>query len=109
MVVTTTTTTPSTASDDETLHSNDQHPSPSTSHSTSHSLPKRPWRLYITPYSDILAHQYPGKGTEDSPYLVDWLEDDPENPLKWGQKYKWFVTMTVAISTLAVAMASSTL
>jgi hypothetical protein len=108
MVVTNTnTTTPSTASDDDTLHSQDHHPSPSTS--TSHSLPKRPWRRYITPYSDILAHHYPGKGTEDSPYLVDWLEDDAENPLTWGQKYKWFVTVTVAISTLAVAMASSTL
>lgn len=26
---------------------------------------------------------YDGEGTEESPYIVDWAEDDPENPMRW--------------------------
>ena len=40
---------------------------------------------------------------------VSWLDKDPENPQTYAQNYKWTVTMTVAISTLAVALASSAL
>lgn len=72
-------------------------------------LARTPWRRFVTSGDAVLNHSYSGKGTEEEPYVVDWLEDDPENPMTWGQKYKWFVTMTVAIATLAVAMASSTL
>jgi hypothetical protein len=72
-------------------------------------LTKRPWRLKITPAEHIINAPYQGKGTEDEPYVIDWLEKDPENPMTWSGGYKWTVTMTVAIATLAVAMASSTL
>ena len=72
-------------------------------------LTKRPWRLKITPAEAIINAEYPGKGTEEEPYIVDWLKEDPENPMTWSGGYKWMVTMTVAVATLAVAMASSTL
>jgi hypothetical protein len=72
-------------------------------------LPKRPWRLQVTPAEHILDAEYEGKGTEEQPYVVDWLKEDPENPMTWSEGYKWAVTMTVAVATLAVAMASSTL
>jgi hypothetical protein len=72
-------------------------------------LRKRPWRRYVTPGERILSEHYPGKGTDDEPFVVDWLPDDPENPMTWKQSYKWTVTMAVAVATLAVAMASSTL
>ena len=72
-------------------------------------LRKRPWRLSVTPGDRIMNENYPGKGTDDEPYVVDWLAEDAENPMTWGQGYKWIVTMTVAVATLAVAMASSTL
>ncbi len=83
-------------------------------------LKVRPWRRHVTPWSHIVNHRYEGEGTEDKPYIVDWISSndaakegepngDPENPMTWAESYKWFVTMSVAIATLAVAMASSTL
>jgi len=76
-------------------------------------LRKRPWRRYVTPWQRILTHTYHGEGTENEPYVVDWIDGerggDPENPMTWGAAYKWRVTMAVAVATLAVAMASSTL
>ena len=75
-------------------------------------LKRRPWRRYVTRWSDIAEHKYPGSGTDEDPYLVDWMGEgssDPENPMGWKPTYKWFVTMVAAITTLAVAMASSTL
>ena len=33
--------------------------------------------------------EYPGQGTEDQPFLIDWLNDgDPENPMTWKNTYK---------------------
>lgn len=72
-------------------------------------LRKRPWRRYTTPWDDIVGKTYPGEGTEEKPYLVDWLEGDAENPMTWKQHYKWFVVIINAVATLAVSMASSTL
>lgn len=73
-------------------------------------LRKRPWRLYVTPWRDIRDHHYQGEGTVEKPYVVDWLPGgDAENPMTWAPMYKWSVVLTVAVSTLAVAMASSTL
>ncbi len=72
-------------------------------------LKKRPWRRFVTAGDQIIGHKYPGRGSVDDPFVVDWLPDDPEDPMGWHQGYKWAVTMTVAVATLAVAMASSTL
>jgi len=88
--------------------SNPQHPNEKAK-STDLSLKKRPWRRHITPWHQIADNDYSGKGTEDDPYVVDWLSEDAENPMTWKQGYKWLITLSVAISTLAVAMASSTL
>jgi len=86
-------------SDTPTLHDN-----------TDHSLKKRPWRRYVTPWEQIRDHKYEGEGTDEKPFIVDWIpEGDAENPMTWGKTYKWSVIMLVAVSTLAVAMASSTL
>jgi hypothetical protein len=74
-----------------------------------HTLRKRPWRRYVTPWTEITSHPYPGSGTVEDPYLVDWLPADHENPMTWKPKYKWFVMMVAAVATLAVSMASSTL
>ena len=85
-----------------------------------YTLRKRPWRRYVTPWKRIINHHYEGEGTEEKPFLVDWLPaqvdeegrascGDPENPMTWAQPYKWLVCMSVAVATLAVSMASSTL
>ncbi|ROW12417.1 hypothetical protein VMCG_00221 [Cytospora schulzeri] len=59
----------------------------------------------VTP--DALEWRYPGEGTEEHPYAVDFIPCDPFNPQGWKSSKKWFVTILSAISTLAVAFVSS--
>lgn len=59
----------------------------------------------VTP--EIINHKYPGSGTEEDPYLVTWIENDPRNPMNFAQWKKWGLTILVAIATLAVAFVSS--
>lgn len=68
---------------------------------------KKPWRQFEIPISALATHDWPGKGTTESPYIVDWLPDDPENPMTWNATYKWFLVVVVGIATLAVAFDSS--
>jgi len=63
--------------------------------------------MYVTPFERILNHKYQGQGTEENPYLVDWLSDDPEDPQQWGSTYKWFTIAVASFATLAVALSSS--
>jgi hypothetical protein len=68
------------------------------------------WRLIIdqgvtTP--EIEKWNYEGNGTEDDPYAVTWIDDDPRNPMTWRGSYKWMITLSMAFSTLAVSMCSS--
>jgi hypothetical protein len=75
-----------------------------------YTLKKRPWRRYVTPWETIIQHKYEGEGTEEKPYIVTWVAGrDEENPMTWADGYKWVVCISVAIATLAVSMASSTL
>jgi len=39
--------------------------------------------------------------------LINWIEDDAENPLELSEPYKWAVTVFVSVATLAVALSSS--
>ncbi|ORX34129.1 putative transporter [Kockovaella imperatae] len=81
---------------------------PSTSEPVdSYTIKKRPWRRYVTPFENILNHKYPGSGTDEDPYIIDWLPNDPEDPQRWSQSYKWFNIGVAAIATLAVALSSS--
>lgn len=68
------------------------------------------WRLVIdqagiTP--DVADFKYQGSGTDDDPYLVRWIPNDPRNPMLFGELKKWLITMVVAFATLAVALVSS--
>lgn len=55
----------------------------------------------------VLHHQYKGSGTEEDPYVVEYIPNDPRNPMEFSQTKKWFIVLTVAIATLAVAFVSS--
>lgn len=55
----------------------------------------------------VLNHAYPGSGTAEDPYLVNWIPHDPRNPFNFSTVTKWFITFTVALATLAVALVSS--
>lgn len=59
----------------------------------------------VTP--EVEAHHYQGSGTEDDPYIVTWIPDDPRNPMLYGPVRKWTLTMTMGFATLAVAFVSS--
>ncbi|CAG7939654.1 unnamed protein product [Penicillium olsonii] len=55
----------------------------------------------------ILDHEYAGSGTIESPYLVNWLVDDEENPMNRGQVSKWSLNLLCALSAFIIALASS--
>jgi len=59
----------------------------------------------VTP--EVINHPYPGSGTEEDPYVVNWIDNDPRNPMGFSKMKKWFLTFLVAIATLAVAFVSS--
>jgi hypothetical protein len=59
----------------------------------------------VTP--EVLKHEYSGSGTEDDPYVVTWIDNDPRNPMLYSFWKKWALTMLVAFATLAVAFVSS--
>lgn len=68
------------------------------------------WRL-VTSHAlvtdSVLHYPYEGSGTEESPYIVKFIPRDPRNPQDFPQWKKWFLTLTVAFATLAVAFVSS--
>ncbi len=68
---------------------------------------KRPWRLHTTPFPQILSRKYRGSGTESDPFVVDWLENDPEDALNWSATYRWSQVVLVSLATLAVTLSSS--
>lgn len=68
---------------------------------------KTPWSPKPTPFEQLVLHNWKGSGTKDDPFLVEWLETDPENPQTWSDFRKWSLTVSVSIATLAVALSSS--
>lgn len=55
----------------------------------------------------VLHHNYRGAGTDDDPYVVDFIPNDPRNPMGWTMLKKWIITLLVAVATLCVSFASS--
>jgi multidrug resistance protein len=68
------------------------------------------WRV-VTSHSlltdAVLKHRYQGFGTEDDPYIVDFIPKDPRNPMHFSTLKKWCITLLVAFATLAVSFVSS--
>ncbi|KAJ9641329.1 hypothetical protein H2199_005299 [Coniosporium tulheliwenetii] len=60
----------------------------------------------VTP--EIVNWPYKGSGTEDDPYLVEWIETDPRDPMLFSPGKKLAITFTVAFQVLCVSFASST-
>jgi multidrug resistance protein len=74
---------------------------------SSYTLRKLPWQTYITPFEHIVAESYPGSGTEEDPYIIDWIHEDAEDPQRWPLWYRWVTIAIVSWTTLAVALSSS--
>jgi multidrug resistance protein len=66
-----------------------------------------PWKSKRLRTSILLEKEYKGDGSQKSPFIIDWLDNDPENPMKWNTFYKWFLSMIVNIATLAVVFCSA--
>ncbi|RAL13086.1 MFS transporter [Aspergillus homomorphus CBS 101889] len=68
------------------------------------------WRMVAQPDAvtqEIINHPYPGAGTEEDPYVVSWIPNDPRDPMAFSAVTKWSLTFLVAVATLAVALVSS--
>ncbi|KAF7594231.1 hypothetical protein BBP40_009783 [Aspergillus hancockii] len=68
------------------------------------------WRLLVdqgivTP--EIIEYPYKGSGTDDDPYIVEWIPNDPRNPMLFSNTLKWAYTITVAFATFGVSLSSS--
>ncbi|KAK8864681.1 hypothetical protein IAR55_001933 [Kwoniella newhampshirensis] len=55
---------------------------------------------------DLPRPPYPGKGTIDEPYLVDFLPNDQTNPYNWSNMYRWGITGLIGVATLCPPFAS---
>ncbi|KAI1418132.1 MFS general substrate transporter [Hypoxylon sp. FL1857] len=62
-------------------------------------------QTHMTP--NIIHHVYPGAGTEQDPYLVDWVPGDTKNPYEIVVSMKWWITVIMAFGTLSVSLSSS--
>jgi hypothetical protein len=56
---------------------------------------------------DVCNHNYSGKGTENEPYIIDYLENDSQDAMNIPTARKWIVTVLQAMSCLVVTFASS--
>jgi hypothetical protein len=68
------------------------------------------WRLVFDQgvvTQEIIDHPYPGSGTDEDPYAVTWIANDPRNPMNFSELRKWTLTALVAIATLSVSLVSS--
>lgn len=59
------------------------------------------------PSGEIPAATSPAQPEKSEYKLVTWLPNDPENPKNWSKAYKWYCTMTVAVTCFVVAFCSS--
>lgn len=50
---------------------------------------------------------YDGQGTEEDPFVVEFIKDDPGNPMNWGSSRKWLITAIATVSVFAITLTSS--
>ncbi|PLB46347.1 MFS general substrate transporter [Aspergillus steynii IBT 23096] len=68
------------------------------------------WRLIFDQGAvtqPVIDHAYEGAGTDKDPFVVNWLENDPRDPMKYSAVARWLITFLVGIATMAVALVSS--
>lgn len=68
------------------------------------------WKLIVSQSlvtERVLRHKYAGSGTTDDPYIVEWIPNDPRNPMGFSTLKKWIITTSVSFAALAIAFAST--
>jgi hypothetical protein len=66
------------------------------------------WQLvidqtHVTP--EVLNWPYRGSGTEEDPYVVEYIENDRRNPMLFSMWKKWMITLLVAFVSLLPVIA----
>ncbi|PMD34299.1 MFS general substrate transporter [Hyaloscypha variabilis F] len=56
---------------------------------------------------EICNQNYAGNGTDDDPYIVDYLDNDRQDALNFSKGQKWAIAVLQSLSTFAVTFASS--
>jgi hypothetical protein len=56
-------------------------------------------QTHVTP--EVLNWPYKGAGTEEDPFVVEYIENDRRNPMLFPQWKKWMITILVAIVSSA--------
>ncbi|CAH0053558.1 unnamed protein product [Clonostachys solani] len=54
-----------------------------------------------------INHSYEGNGTEEAPFIVRFMPDDPQDATTLPRGKKWMITLLQAAATLALTFASS--
>ena len=74
-------------------------------------LPKIPWFSILTDQGivtpAILKHSYDGAGTQEDPYLVTYLDNDPRDPIQFPSWLRWMLCLAAGYGTFSVAFISS--
>lgn len=68
------------------------------------------WRLILDHgaiQDAVLQHKHRGSGTQEDPYVAEWLLGDIRNPLNWTMSRKLGILIVLAMSSLSVAYSSS--
>lgn len=56
---------------------------------------------------EVYNHHYHGSGTDKDPYIVDYLDGDPQNAQNIPRGRKWAIAIFQSIATFSVTFASS--
>ncbi|WYZ38372.1 hypothetical protein EsH8_III_000286 [Colletotrichum jinshuiense] len=60
-----------------------------------------------TPGRELVEHRFDGSGTVDDPFIVTWLESDPQDPLQFPTWVKWCIAQILAFSFFCASFLSS--
>lgn len=67
----------------------------------------RPWRQRTTDFTTIIQTTYQGSGTHGDPFIVTWLENDPEDPMTYTLWFKIANLITCGLMCFCITLASS--
>jgi predicted MFS family arabinose efflux permease len=56
---------------------------------------------------DVCNQNYAGSGTDDDPYIIDYLHNDSQDAMNFSRGRKWAIAILQSLSTFAVTFASS--
>ena len=56
---------------------------------------------------DVCNQNYAGNGTDDDPYIIDYLHNDHQDAMSFSKGRKWAIAVLQSMSTFSVTFASS--